>query len=155
MEGVTTALVGFILLCVAFPHLVKNKTQYYVALAAVALIILFNSFAFIVDSAGFAHFVGALDGLLQVLSLVALVLACGGLSPRQLAGEMGNAFEVIRRGGDEKETIIPLGPEAHAAMAAARAKEKAAAGNTAPAAEQPRTVYHVDTPGEDHTIPLE
>jgi hypothetical protein len=155
MDGVTTALVGFILLCVAFPHLVKNKTQYYLSLAAVVAIILLDSLALIVFSADFSRFLGAVSGLLDVIALVGLVSACGGLSPRQLAGEMGNAFEVIRRGGDEKETIIPLGPEAHAAMAAARAKAHADAGKPAATPEQPRTVYHVDTPNEDHTIPLE
>jgi hypothetical protein len=152
MEGVTTVLVGYVLLCVALPHLVKNKTQYYIALFGVVAILLLDSLSNF-GAEGFQHFVKALDGLIQIVSLIALVLACGGLSPRQLAGEMGDALEVIRRGGEEKETIIPLGPEAYAAMAA-KARADAANAPAAPA-EQPKTVYHPDTSTEESSIPLE
>jgi hypothetical protein len=37
-----------------------------------------------------------------------LVLCAGGMSLKTLAGEMGSAYEVIRRGSEEKEVIIPL-----------------------------------------------
>jgi len=155
MEGVTTALVGFILVCAALPKLVKNRTHYYIALFAVGAIILLSSFASIAGPGAFAQFVAALNGLLQIVALAALVLACGGLSARQLAGEMGNAFEVIRRGGEEKETIIPLGPEAYAAMAA-KARSQAVAANPAAApAQRPGTADSVDTATDENSIPLE
>jgi hypothetical protein len=37
-----------------------------------------------------------------------LILSAGGLSWRQLAGEVTDAIEVIRRGETKKEVIIPL-----------------------------------------------
>ena len=43
MHGVTTALVGFLLVCVVFPNLVKNRPQYYAAFAAVCLIVILDA----------------------------------------------------------------------------------------------------------------
>ena len=37
-----------------------------------------------------------------------LFTSCGGITPREFGGEMLNAIEVIRRGEDTKEVIIPL-----------------------------------------------
>ena len=45
MEGVTTAIVGFIFVCMALPRLVKNRPQFYAAFAAVVLIVLFDTLA--------------------------------------------------------------------------------------------------------------
>ncbi len=162
MEGVTTALVGFILLCVAFPRMVKNKPQYYVAFISVLAIILLSSLQVLVDYAGFTHFIQAVGGLLQIVSLVALVLACGGLSPRQLAGEMGRSIEVMRRGGEEQETIIPLGADAYEAMAA-HARAAASSNNPRPGApsgagapsDQAPPMSGIDQTGQENTIPLE
>ncbi len=111
MHGVTTALVGFLLLALAFPKIIKNKTQYYIALVCVCLIIVLDAVAQ-PDSLGFTGFqrvelfVIALN--LQLISLVSLVLAAGGLSMGELASEVTGAYEVIRRGEEEKEIIIPL-----------------------------------------------
>jgi hypothetical protein len=44
----------------------------------------------------------------QVGSICLLFLAAGGITWRDLGGELSNAFEVIRRGGEEKEIIVPL-----------------------------------------------
>ena len=107
MEGVTTAIVGFIFVCVVFPHLVKNKAQWYAALAAVVLVILLQTLG-IVFGAGFRTFAAFMTGLLQIGAILLLILSAGGLSPRELAGEMKRAYEVIRRGEQEKEVIIPI-----------------------------------------------
>src|SRR5215213_3047601 len=108
MEGVTTAIVAFIFVCVVYPQLVKNKTQFYAAFAAVLFIILLHSLSAMIGSAGFQVFAGFLTGLLQLGAVLLLFTSCGGVSFRELGGEMSRAFEVIRRGEDEKTIIVPL-----------------------------------------------
>jgi hypothetical protein len=109
MEGVTTAIVAFLFVCVVFPNLVKNKPQWYAALAAVIVVIFFNALRFaFMESVGLLRFTGFITGMLQIGAILLLVLSTGGLSPRELAGEMKRAYEVIRRGEEEKEVIIPI-----------------------------------------------
>ena len=108
MEGVTTAIVAFLFVCVVFPSLVKNRPQWYAALAAVVLVIFFNALRFAFDSIGLIRFTGFITGMLQIAAILLLILSTGGLSVRDLAGDMKRAYEVIRRGEEEKEVIIPL-----------------------------------------------
>ena len=108
MQGVTTAIVAFIFFCVIFPERVRNRPQFYASLGLVALIILLDALAAIIPSTGFKMFAYFAIALLQVGSILILFMAAGGLSWQDLKGEMGNAYEVIRRGGEEKEVIIPL-----------------------------------------------
>jgi len=109
MEGVTTAIVAFLFVCVVFPSLVKNRPQWYAALAAIVLVIFFGAlrYAFL-DSSGLMRFTGFITGMLQIAAILLLILSTGGLSVRDLAGDMKRAYEVIRRGEEEKEVIIPL-----------------------------------------------
>jgi hypothetical protein len=107
MEGVTTAIVAFILACVIFPRVVKNKPQYYGALACVLLVILFGALNMMVGAVGFTRFVYVMTALLQIGAILLLILSAGGLSMRDLAGELADTIEVVRRGG-EKEIIVPL-----------------------------------------------
>jgi len=111
MEGVTTALVAFIFVCVVYPRLVKNKPQFYAALAAVVIIILLNSLNTMIGTAGFQVFSGAATGLLQAAAVLLLFLSAGGITLRELSSDMARAYEVIRRGEEEKEVIIPIGGE--------------------------------------------
>jgi hypothetical protein len=109
MEGVTTALVLFLFVCVVFPNLIRNKAQYYAGLVVVCLIILLEALG-AMSPEGYAlrvvtHVLGA---LLQVAAIVLLFLAAGGITWRELADDMKDAYEVIRRGQEEKEIIIPL-----------------------------------------------
>ena len=108
MEGVTTALVAFIFVCVVYPRLVKNKPQFYAALAAVVIIILLNSLNTMIGTAGFQVFSGAATGLLQAAAVLLLFLSAGGITLRELSSDMARAYEVIRRGEEEKEVIVPL-----------------------------------------------
>jgi hypothetical protein len=113
MHGVTTALVGFLLVCVIFPNLVKQKALYYASFAAVCLIIALDALGLAISGAtspiaGFRVFAYVAGGFLQVAAVLLLFLACGGITWRQLAGDMKDAVEVIRRGGEEKEIIVPL-----------------------------------------------
>src|SRR5689334_16979755 len=104
MQGVTTAIVGFIFAALVFPKLIQHKTQYYAAVAAVVVIIFLDSIALVAGGGeakgaffAFAHF---LIGILQIIAMVLLILAAGGLTMREFAGEVKGAIEVIRRGED-------------------------------------------------------
>jgi hypothetical protein len=108
MEGVTTAIVAFIFACVIFPHLVKNKTQFYGAFSCVIVVILLHSLNTMIGRVGFQVFAGAVTGLLQAAAIVLLFLSAGGLTLRELGGELSRAYEVIRRGENEKTVIVPL-----------------------------------------------
>jgi hypothetical protein len=108
MAGVTTAIVAFVFVCIIFPHLVKNRPQFYAAFTAVLVAILLDSLAHILQSGAFYGFAYAMAGVLQVSAIVLLFLSAGGLTWRELGGDMRRAFEVIRRGEEEKEIIIPL-----------------------------------------------
>jgi hypothetical protein len=108
MQGVTTALVAFIFFCVIFPERVKSAPQFYAGLALVCLIILLDALGFMIASSAFRVFAYFTVACLQVGTILLLFLAAGGISWRELGAEMKGAFEVIRRGGEEKEVIIPL-----------------------------------------------
>jgi hypothetical protein len=165
MHGVTTALVGFLLVCVIFPNLVKQKALYYASLGAVCLIILFDALGLMVSGpesvlTKFRVFAYVVCAFLQVAAILMLFMACGGITWRELKDDMKDAVEVIRRGGEEKEIIIPLTGEM-ARVKAQRAAERdepqsqryvindpspPAAGSTPPA--QPK-------PDQTGNIPLE
>ena len=107
--GVTTAIVAFCFVCVVFPHVVKNKTQFYAGFTAVLLVILIHSLAIMLYNApGFQVFAGAATCLLQIVAIITLFLSAGGITLKQLGGDMAKAYEVIRRGEEEKTVIIPI-----------------------------------------------
>jgi hypothetical protein len=109
MQGVTTAIVGFIFVCLVYPHLVKHRPQFYSALGLVLMIILFDAIAHIATEQNAALFrvMYVLTALLQILTILILVLCVGGLSVRELAGEVAHTVEVIRR-GETKPVLVPL-----------------------------------------------
>jgi hypothetical protein len=108
MQGVTTAIVAFIFFCIIFPERVKNRSQFYAALGLVCGIILLDAVSFMLGEYKFRVFTYFATACLQVGAILVLFMSAGGLSWNELKGEFGNAYEVIRRGGEEKEIIIPL-----------------------------------------------
>lgn len=106
-DGVTTCLLAFLFVCLVIPSLVRNKTQYYAAMGFVVAIIFLHAVGLMIKTAGFQVFAGAATGLLQVGAILLVVLSVGGLRLRELAGDLKEAYEVIRRGETEKEVIIP------------------------------------------------
>ena len=108
MEGVTTAIVGFIFVCVVFPRLVRNRPQYYAALAAVLLVILLQTLVLLFSKSNFVTFANVATGFLQVGAIMLLVLGCGGVTASELASDIGKTIEVVRRGGERETIIVPL-----------------------------------------------
>lgn len=151
LDGVTAVLVAFLFVCLIFPSIVKNRPQYYAAMTAIIVVIALHALALIFRaSSGLIVVAGVFTAVLQIIALLLLVLSVGGLTVRQLAGDMARAYEVMRRGETEKEIIIPIGDQANR-----RDRTEQASSN----------IYHIDTgatPGksnsgeEDHDkgIPL-
>jgi hypothetical protein len=111
MQGVTTALVSFLFVCIVFPNLIKSRAQYYAAFGAVCVIIFLDAIAMAISPttfAGFRVFAYVAVAFLQIVAMLMLFLAAGGVTWRELADDMKDAYEVIRRGGEEKEIIVPL-----------------------------------------------
>jgi hypothetical protein len=109
MQGVTTAIVGFIFACVIWPHLVKNRPQFHAGLILLLLIILLDAAAYVAAaSAALRALAYGLIALLQVGAILMLFFSAGGVTPRDVLGGIRGAIEVIRRGESEKEIIIPL-----------------------------------------------
>lgn len=119
-EGVTAAIVAFLFVCLVFPSIVKNRQQYYAALGSILVVIFLHAIGSMIKSAAFTVFEGFVTALLQIGSIVLLFLAVGGLTARDLAEDV---VEVVRRGNEEKEVIIPLPPHLQA-QKEARAAER-------------------------------
>jgi hypothetical protein len=108
MEGVTTAIVAFIFACLIWPHLVKNKPQFYSALGLVLVVILFDAIGHMAAVPSPLHSVMyVLAALVQILTILLLVMCVGGLTVRQLAGEVADTVHVIRH-GEDKSVIVPM-----------------------------------------------
>jgi hypothetical protein len=142
LDGVTTVLTAFVFVCLIMPTLVKHRSQFYAALACVAGIIAVHTLTLLFGAFTFGPVV---IGGLQLLALLLMVLSVGGLTVRELGDEMARAYEVIRRGETEKETIIPIGDKPAAAPRKATAKGD----------EPPRKVYKINTPPKSGPIPMD
>jgi hypothetical protein len=108
MDSIIAAIVGFIFVCILFPRLVKNHTQFYTAFGLVLISMLLWTIATMFGNEGFGRFVRVMEGFLTIGALVLIVLSAGGLSLKDLTGEFKSAIEVIRRGDSDKEVIVPL-----------------------------------------------
>jgi hypothetical protein len=108
LDGVTTALVAFVLVGLVMPQVIKKPRQFYAIVAVVIGIILLHALNVMVQRAGFTVFAGVITGLLQALGIGLAVMCTGGLAARELAGELARSYEVMRRGSEEKEVIIPI-----------------------------------------------
>ena len=105
-EGVTAAVVGFIFACIAFPHLVKKRQPFYFGLWLVLAVILLQSVrAMLYKVEALVYIAAGFSGVLLILAVLALVVATGGFSIGELKS---NLIEVVRRGEEEKEYIVPI-----------------------------------------------
>ena len=143
MEGVTTAIVAFIFVCIAWPHLIKNRHQFYAALGLILLVIFFDCLGHMSNPAsaegggGFRRFCYVVNAFLQIASILLLVLSTGGQTLGELAGDVGKTIDVVRRGGESETIIVPLSGE----------QPKPRDRGTVPARPAPRD--------EDTSIPME
>jgi len=110
MDSVATAIIGFIFVCIVMPHIVKHRHQFYMALVLMLVAMFGTGAAMIIGNQGFRIFMSAVVIILEAMAVLLLVMAAGGLTARELAGNMVRAYEVMRRGETEKEIIIPTGP---------------------------------------------
>src|SRR5687768_17569016 len=109
MAGVTTAIVAFIFVGILFPRIIKIKAQFYGALAAILLVILLDAIAQMTAAgSGFRVVAYVIGAVLQVGAIFLLILSAGGLTVKDLAGDVSDAIEVMRRGDDKKTIIVPL-----------------------------------------------
>ena len=146
LDGVTTALVVFVLAALIYPHIIEKRQQYFAIVAVVMAIILVHALTLMVRATGFTVFTGVLTGLLQIIGLALAVMSTGGLGAKDLAGELSRSYEVMRRGEETKEVIIPIGQPKKAADE-----------------EAGRVIYTIDTPPGpakpaspgDQSIPLD
>ncbi len=147
MEGVTTAIVLFLFTGLVLPSLIQDKNQYYVAFITVLGIIFFEAIAHMgTIGGGFSNLCYVITGILQIIAVVMLFLATGGLTLRALRGDM---IEVLRRGDDEKEIIIPLSEEAKQKI---RANQEEAARRTKKDDPEPK-VFKIDDPAPTPASP--
>ena len=133
LDGVTTVLVAFLFVCLVLPSMVRNRSQFYAAMACLVGVIVAHTLSLMFDgSPAMLTGLAVATGALQVVGFLLLVLCVGGLTVRQLAGDMAKAYEVIRRGETTKEVIIPIGEQA--------GRRRGSGG------EVPRNVYRIDGP---------
>jgi hypothetical protein len=147
MNGVTTAVVAFIFLCLAMPSLIKYKNQYYVAFLAVVGVIFLDAVAHMIPpSVPAAQAVCyVLGAIAQIIAVVMLFLATGGLTFRALQGDM---IEVLRRDG-QKEVIVPLSEEAKKKIR----ENQETAERKVKTDEEPK-VYKIETPPPPAVSPV-
>ena len=70
--------------------------------------IFLHALAIPLATTGFVMFAAFFTGILQIAAIILIVLCVGGLTVHELTGDLKNAYEVIRRGEEQKEVIIPL-----------------------------------------------
>lgn len=108
MQGVTTAIVAFIFACLVWPHLVKHKPQFYSALGLVLIVILFDAIGQMAPTPGpLQRVMYVLGALVQIVTILLLVLCVGGLTVRELAGDLAHTVDVIRH-GENKPVLVPM-----------------------------------------------
>ena len=144
-DGITTAIVVFILTAMAFPRIIHHRSQFYAAFFMTLGVLLLGTLRHMLyDSGGFQVIGGVFTGLLQIGALVLLFLSAGGLSVGQFVDEAREAIEVVRRGGEKKEVIVPLKGEQPRPRADAPAAAGGGESRRGPVDEPQRRVYTIN-----------
>ena len=71
------AIVGFILAALAFPNLIRHRSQYFAALGAVGVVIVLDALAHVIHSDGFDAFAYFFCAAMQVCAVGLLVMSAG------------------------------------------------------------------------------
>jgi hypothetical protein len=101
--GVTTAIVLAIFAGIFWPHAIRNRQQFYFAIGAVLLIIVFETLDGMILNPGFHRFASLMVGIGQIVGILGIILAASGQSVGEFAAD---TVEVVRRGEEEKEILI-------------------------------------------------
>ena len=105
---ISVPIVGFIFTCIIFPKVVRNRPQFYMAVAVTLIILVLDVPIYLLTSeSGIRRFLLVLKAFLWIVDFVVLILATGGLSLHELGGELKGAYEVMRRGDETSTVIIP------------------------------------------------
>lgn len=108
-DGITIAIVMFLFACFVFPKTIKHRTQFFAAFFVTVFIVLLATLRLMLyESAAMYVLLGVLTGVAQMIAMILLFLSAGGLSMGEFAGELKGTYEVIRRGQEEKEVIVPI-----------------------------------------------
>lgn len=129
LDGMTTALAIFFVYCLAKQELIKNRTYYYATFVCLLGIIFFNAFFhFFGRDAGSTTGQGLCAIALGILHAAALILTMayvGGITLREMAGQMKEAAEDFRTAGESKKpVIVPLGQDKPRARDAYEVEER-------------------------------
>jgi hypothetical protein len=144
---ISLPIVGYIFVCIIYPKIVKNKSQFYMAFAVLLGILTLDVIIALSTASGWYRFFIALRGVLFIVDFILLVLATGGLSLHELTGELKGAYEVMRRGEDTKTVIVPLTgerPKSRDEAVAAEWAARAAQNKPTPPAEDPNRTIPLD-----------
>src|SRR5215218_5557338 len=101
--GVTTAIVLAVFAGIFWPHVVKNRQQFYFAIGAVLLIIVFETLDGVIQNAGFRRFASLMIGVGQIVGILGIILSTSGQSMGEFAAD---TVEVVRRGEEEREILV-------------------------------------------------
>lgn len=123
MLAITTACVGFIFVCIIFPHLIRNHNQFYLSFVGVGVILLCEALVQMFAGTGFAQAMQVILALLNLLVFVLLVVSTGGLSLKDLAGRVGGAVQTFRHGEQDKPVVLPIGPQHQKPAARPKARD--------------------------------
>lgn len=147
MLGITTALVVYMLACIAIPKLVKNRPQFYIAFFAILAIILLDALRAMIPSEGFHAVVYVFTAGLQIISLVLMLMSTGGQTLGELGSALGHAVDVFRNGAEPEPPYKPTQPMPTPIKPTAPTPRKHQPGDP-----DARRIYAIDETGEDQEI---
>lgn len=108
-DAISALIAAFFFYCLAQPHRVKNRTQFWAAFGVILLIIVFYTLRLMFyNSSEGQVFTGVMIGLLQIGGVILTVLYVGGLTIHEVAGEIGEAVDEFRGARTKKTVIVPL-----------------------------------------------
>jgi hypothetical protein len=109
VDAITFAIIAFQFTCFVFPKTIKNRSQFFAAFYVTLFILVVSTVRLMLYKSPTPYVVLAvITGVSQIVAIILLFLSAGGMTIGQFAGELKGSYEVIRRGGEEKEVIVPI-----------------------------------------------
>jgi hypothetical protein len=92
MEGINAAIVGYLLLALAMPQLVRNRAMHNLAVGVVLVNLVVQALAVMLMTTAIYRAFVVVSMLLTAASLVLTVMAAGGRTFQQFVADMTNPF---------------------------------------------------------------